>query len=28
VSAAAWVLAFGGFALSFGPLLVKPRAGS
>ena len=25
VSAAAWVLAFGTFALSFGPLLVKPR---
>jgi uncharacterized protein involved in response to NO len=26
VSAAAWVVAFGGFVLSFGPLLVKPRA--
>jgi uncharacterized protein involved in response to NO len=26
VSAAAWVLAFVGFVLSFGPLLVKPRA--
>jgi uncharacterized protein involved in response to NO len=25
VSSAAWVLAFGVFALSFGPLLVKPR---
>jgi uncharacterized protein involved in response to NO len=25
ISAAAWVLAFAGFALSFGPLLVKPR---
>ena len=28
VSAAAWVLAFGTFVLSFGPLLVKWRAGS
>ena len=26
ISAAAWVLAFVGFVLSFGPLLVKPRA--
>jgi uncharacterized protein involved in response to NO len=26
VSATAWVAAFGGFALSYGPLLVKPRA--
>ena len=25
VSATAWVLAFAGFAVSFGPLLVKPR---
>jgi len=28
VSAAAWVLAFSGFVLSFGPLLAKPRAGA
>ena len=26
ISATAWVLAFAGFAVSFGPLLVKPRA--
>jgi uncharacterized protein involved in response to NO len=28
VSATAWVIAFGGFALSYGPLLIKPRADS
>jgi uncharacterized protein involved in response to NO len=28
VSAAAWVMAFGGFAVTFGPLLVRPRAAS
>jgi uncharacterized protein involved in response to NO len=28
VSAAAWVMAFGGFAVSFGPLLLRPRADS
>jgi uncharacterized protein involved in response to NO len=28
IAATCWVLAFGGFALSFGPLLSKPRAGA
>src|SRR5262249_50069811 len=26
ISAAAWVMAFGGFAVTFGPMLVRPRS--